>query len=84
MADQMSSTSIQAANAAPVSISNGIQVVAAAAHQSIVAKLQSDLNVANMWITGLEAKIAASYPKSAVLILSICAFVSGVLVKWIF
>lgn len=62
---------------------NGVPVVTQAAHRSIVQKIQSELNVANMWIDGLEADIKKMYSKEAVAIMSVAAFLAGVFVKWI-
>jgi hypothetical protein len=63
---------------------NGIPVVTIAAHTSIVQKIQSDLAVANIWVDSLEAEVAAMYPKYAVLVMSVAAFIAGFVVKWIF
>ena len=80
--------SVAAANAGvPISATstiNGIPFVTIAAHQTIVQKLQSELAVANIWVDGLEADIATMYPKYAVLVMSVAAFITGFVVKWIF
>lgn len=88
MSDEVKSASVSAANAGvPLSATssiNGTPVVTLAAHVTIVNRIKTDLALANQWLEEEEAKVAAMFPKSAVLVMSVAAFVAGFLVKWIF